>query len=128
MAHLPTQGTWVGTLIWDDSSRLRAAKPERWRAHVLYLLKPMRPEPVLRNMGSPHAAPQSSPHAAPKSSPRSPQAEAAAPSDGTQHSHKEQDDQKGRKKDGQPTWSKTSRGFSASFLSLVNKPLGGIKI
>lgn len=87
---------------------------------MLYLLKPTRPEPVLRNTGSPHAAP--------KSSPRSPQAEAAAPSDGTQHRHKEQDSQKRRKEDGQPTWSKTSRGFSASFLSLVNKPLGGIKI
>lgn len=26
------------------------------------------------------------------------------------------------------TWSNTSRGFSASFLSFANKPLGGIKI
>ena len=62
MAHLPMQGTWIGTLIWEDSTCLRAAKPEHSRARVLYLLKPTCPEPVLRNTRSPHAALKSSPH------------------------------------------------------------------
>ena len=47
--HLPTQGTGVPSLIWEDSTCLGATKlvGHNYRANVLQLLKPECLEPVL---------------------------------------------------------------------------------
>ena len=64
---LPRQGTWVRSLIWEDSMYLGQLKPvghsswnlralepacHSYRAGVLELLKPVHPEPVLCNKRS----------------------------------------------------------------------------
>ena len=73
--RLPTQGTWVWALVWEDPTCHGAAKPMRhnyWAcalepashncwARVPQLLKPARLEPVLRSKRSPRTAMQSSP-------------------------------------------------------------------
>ena len=46
---LPMQGTWVPSLVWEDSTCCRAVKP---RHHNL--LKPARLKPVLHNKRSRH--------------------------------------------------------------------------
>ena len=45
------QGTWIQTLVQEDFTCSGATKPmcHNYRAHVLQLLKPMCPEPVLLN-------------------------------------------------------------------------------
>ena len=54
--HLPMQGTWVWSLVWEDPTCRRATKPVRhnYRARVMQLLKPACLEPMLRNKRSHH--------------------------------------------------------------------------
>ena len=44
--HLPMQGTWVGSLVWEGSTCRRAAE-HNCRVRALPLLKPVHPEPAL---------------------------------------------------------------------------------
>ena len=52
--HLPGQDTRVQSLVLEDFTCCRATKPvsHNHRAHVLQVLKPERPEPVLLDKGS----------------------------------------------------------------------------
>ena len=72
--HLPMQETWVGSLVWEDSTCYRATKPasQSYWARVLQLPKPVPLEPALRE-----ATARRSPRTATKSSPCSPQPEKA---------------------------------------------------
>ena len=51
---LPTQGTWVRALVWEDPTCRGATKPasHNYWACVPQLLKPVRLEPILRNKRS----------------------------------------------------------------------------
>ena len=55
---LPMQATWVWSLVWEDSTCCRAAKPvcHNYWACAPDLLKPMRLEPTLYNKRSLHTA------------------------------------------------------------------------
>ena len=86
--HLPVQGTWVQSLVWEDPTCREATEPMRhnywacalepecWNywACVLQPLKPVRLEPVLRNEKppqrerSPRTTTKRSPHAATRES------------------------------------------------------------
>ena len=52
--HLPVQGTWIRSLVWEDPTCNGAYKPmcHSYWAHVLQALKPAHPEPVLCNKRS----------------------------------------------------------------------------
>ena len=86
--HLPRQGTWVQSLVWEDPTCRRATKPVHYNywacalepkhhnhwAHTSQLLTSVHLEPMLRNKRSHRMR---SPRTATKSSPRSPQLEKA---------------------------------------------------
>ena len=62
--RLPVQGTWVRSLIWEDSTCHGATKPEccNYWAHVLYspqfiTTEPLRLETMLHNERSHHGKP-----------------------------------------------------------------------
>ena len=51
--HLPTQGTWVQSLVREDSTCRRATKPmHNYCARVMQLLKPVCLQPALHNKRS----------------------------------------------------------------------------
>ena len=88
--HLPMQGAWVWSLVrvQEDPTLCHGVTkpmhPNSW-AHEPTLLKPVHPEPVLRNTRS-HCD-EKPPHRK-KSSPYSLQLEKALTATGTQHSQK----------------------------------------
>ena len=54
--HLPVQGTWVRSLVWEDPTCHGPTKAMRHNsgAHELQLLKPVCLEPVFHNRRSHH--------------------------------------------------------------------------